>query len=222
MTSIDSRVPATTSVAHDTETHPATHIAPHGHQASLKDGLAFVNTLEFDRGRVIEHLPDVATSLVWFHDHALLHVETLAAETDRLAADGAASERTLKRVHRVRAAIRELLVATVDRRPPGSRELDEMNKALRFHYVTYLVPAPDGVSLDHKHEGRSGRGCPGAAGRVGRTRADPGPPGATAGVRERGVPLDLPGHLALGQAQVVRHAHLRQQGEGRSASAATT
>ena len=28
-----------------------------------------------------------------------------------------------------------------------------MNKALRFHYVTYLVPAPDGVSLDHKHEG---------------------------------------------------------------------
>ncbi len=28
-----------------------------------------------------------------------------------------------------------------------------MNRALRFHYVTYLVPAPDGVSLDHKHEG---------------------------------------------------------------------
>lgn len=134
-------------------THITTSIAPHGHQASLKDGLAFVNTLEFDRGRVIEHLPDVATSLVWFHDHSLLHVETLAAETERLLADDVAAERTLKRVHRVRAAIRELLVATVDRRPPGTRELDEMNKALRFHYVTYLVPAPDGVSLDHKHEG---------------------------------------------------------------------
>jgi len=153
MTSLDSRVEPDAPVATHIATHPATDFAPHGHQASLKDGLGFVNTLEFDRGRVIEHLPDVATSLLWFHDHSLLHVETLAAETDRFLADDAASDRTLRRVHRVRAAIRELLVATVDRRPPGSRELDEMNKALRFHYVTYLVPAPDGVSLDHKHEG---------------------------------------------------------------------
>ena len=37
-------------------------------------------------------------------------------------------------------------------RPP-SAALDEVNRALRFHYVTYLVPAPDGVSLDHSHEG---------------------------------------------------------------------
>lgn len=130
-----------------------TDIAPHGHQASLKDGLAFVNTLEFDRGRVIERLPDVATALVWFHDHGLLHAETLAGEAERLIGDEGAAERTLKRTHRVRGAIRELLVATVERRPPGTRELDEMNKALRFHYVTYLVPARDGVSLDHKHEG---------------------------------------------------------------------
>lgn len=149
MTDIETRAAAITPAP----THITTNIAPHGHQASLKDGLAFVNTLEFDRGRVIEHLPDVETSLDWFHDHSLLHAETLAAETGRLLTDDVAAERTLKRVHRVRAAIRELLVATVDRRPPGTRELDEMNKALRFHYVTYLVPAPDGVSLDHKHEG---------------------------------------------------------------------
>lgn len=132
---------------------PTPHVGPHGHQASLKDGLAFVNSLEFDRGKVIEHLPTVAAALTWFHEHALLHAETLAAETARFGLDHVAAERTLKRVHRVRAAIRELLAATVDRRPPGTRELDEMNKALRFHYVTYLVPAPDGVSLDHKHEG---------------------------------------------------------------------
>jgi len=149
MTDIDPHVAATTLAP----THTVADIAPHGHQASLKDGLAFVNTLEFDRGRVIERLPDVATALMWFHDHSLLHAETLSSETERLLADEVAAERTLKRSHRVRAAIRELLVATVERRPPGSRELDEMNKALRFHYVTYLVPAPDGVSLDHKHEG---------------------------------------------------------------------
>jgi predicted RNA-binding Zn ribbon-like protein len=53
----------------------------------------------------------------------------------------------------VRAAIRELLVASVERRPPAERSLAEVNRALRFHYVTYLVPAPDGVSLDHRHEG---------------------------------------------------------------------
>jgi predicted RNA-binding Zn ribbon-like protein len=132
---------------------PAPHHQPHGHQASLKDGLAFVNTLEFDRGKVIERLPGVITALLWFRDHSLLHEETLAGETHRFTADEAAGERTLRRVHRVRSAIRELLVATVERRPPGARELDEMNRALRFHYVTYLVPAPDGVSLDHKHEG---------------------------------------------------------------------
>jgi len=129
------------------------HHAPHGHQASLKDGLAFVNTLEFHRGKVVEHLPSATTALRWFRDHELLHEETLDALTERFTTDVAIGERSIRRVHRVRAAIRELLVGTVEGRPPGTRELDEMNRALRFHYVTYLVPAPDGVSLDHKHEG---------------------------------------------------------------------
>ncbi len=129
------------------------HHAPHGHQASLKDGLAFVNTLEHVRGKVVEHLPTPVACLRWLFEHELLHEETLVAESARFVADPGPGERALRRVHRVRAAIRELLVATVDGRPPGARELDEMNRALRFHYVTYLVPAPDGVSLDHKHEG---------------------------------------------------------------------
>ncbi len=132
---------------------PVVHHAPHGHQASLKDGLGFVNTLEFARGRVVEHLETATAALAWFHEHALLHAETLETESRRFEADGVAAERTLRRVHRVRAAIRELLVATVEGRPPGGRQLADMNRALRFHYVTYLVPAPDGVSLDHKHEG---------------------------------------------------------------------
>lgn len=132
---------------------PTAHPTPHGHQASLKDGLAFVNTLEFDRGRTKEHLPTPASGLAWFHDHGLLHADTLGAMTQHYDADPTVGERALRRVHRVRAAIRELLVATVEGRSPGARELEEVNRALRFHYVTYLVPAPDGVSLDHKHEG---------------------------------------------------------------------
>ena len=57
------------------------------------------------------------------------------------------------RVRRVRDAMRELADAAVERRPADKRQVDEVNRALRTHYVTYLVPGPDGVSLDHRHEG---------------------------------------------------------------------
>ncbi len=132
--------------------HPS-HATPHGHQASLKDGLAFVNTLQFDRGQVTEHLPTAEVALAWLFDHSLLHSETRDDLVARLAGEPATEARVLRRIGRVRAAIRELLVASVDRRPPGTRALGEVNRALRVHYVTYLLPAPDGVSLDHRHEG---------------------------------------------------------------------
>ena len=140
------------TTAPDASAH-AGHAAPHGHQASLKDGLAFVNTLEYDRGRVKEHLPTLDLALAWLFDHDLLHREMREDLTARLAGDPTAEERVLRRIGRVRAAIRELLVASVEHRPPADRSLGEVNRALRFHYVTYLVPAPDGVSLDHRHEG---------------------------------------------------------------------
>jgi predicted RNA-binding Zn ribbon-like protein len=128
-------------------------IAPHGHQASFKDGLAFVNTLEFSRGREVEHLPTLEGALGWLYDHRLLHLETRNELVARMRSDSAAETRVLGRIGKVRAALRELLVASVERRPPGQRVLAEVNRALRFHYVTYLVPAPDGVSLDHAHAG---------------------------------------------------------------------
>jgi predicted RNA-binding Zn ribbon-like protein len=129
------------------------HATPHGHQASLKDALAFVNTLEIVRGREVEHLPDVPAVLDWLADHSLLHADMRESHVTRLAADPDGSARVMRRIGRVRAAIRELVESTVDARPPAERSLAEVNRALRFHYVTYLVPAPDGVSLDHKHEG---------------------------------------------------------------------
>lgn len=129
------------------------HAAPHGHQASLKDGLAFVNSLEFDRGQVKEHLPTAEVALAWLYDHSLLHRETRDELLGRLAGDPTAEARVLRRIGRVRAAIRELLVASVDQRPPSAGALGEVNRALRVRYVTYLLPAPDGVSLDHRHEG---------------------------------------------------------------------
>jgi predicted RNA-binding Zn ribbon-like protein len=128
-------------------------LVPHGHQVDISTGLAFVNTLEYERGQPIDHLDSYATALHWFREHDLLHADMLETELarDRLDPDG--GQRTLARIGRVRAAMRELTDATVERRPPGQRDLDEINRALRTHYTWYLVPAHDGVSLDHRHEG---------------------------------------------------------------------
>src|SRR5207253_2813605 len=56
-------------------------------------------------------------------------------------------------LRRVRQAMRGVLEAAAARRAPDAGELDEINRALRTHYIYELVPATDGVSLDHRHQG---------------------------------------------------------------------
>lgn len=124
----------------------------HGHQASLADGLDFVNTLSYNKGEPHEHLTDGPTAVTWLQHHALLHKE-MADSILADAADAEGEERLLSRIRRVRAALRELLDAAVERRPPQNGALREVNRALRAPYVIELVPASDGVSLDHRHEG---------------------------------------------------------------------
>ncbi|MEP7360599.1 MAG: CGNR zinc finger domain-containing protein [Chloroflexota bacterium] len=124
----------------------------HGHQAALSDGLDFVNTLSYNKGEATERLTDAPTAVSWLQHHALLHQE-MADAILADAADGEGEERLLTRVRRVRDALRELLDAAVERRPPQSGALKEVNRALRAPYVIELVPAADGMSLDHRHEG---------------------------------------------------------------------
>lgn len=136
------------------EHHSAEHEdeGRHGHQASLGDGLDFVNTLSFDKDEMHEGLTDAPTAVSWLQSHALLHQEMAdAILADARDADG--EERLLSRIRRVRAALRELLDAAVEKRPPQNSALKEVNRALRAPYVIELVPAADGVSLDHRHEG---------------------------------------------------------------------
>jgi predicted RNA-binding Zn ribbon-like protein len=123
----------------------------HGHQASLGDALDFVNTLEYDKGLSDEHLTDVATAVLWLQEHALLHREMVGPLLERY--QGEDEDTLLQRIRRVRGALRELLDATVEERPPEGSALREVNKALRAQYLIELVPASDGVSLDHRHEG---------------------------------------------------------------------
>jgi predicted RNA-binding Zn ribbon-like protein len=125
----------------------------HGHQASLADGLDFVNTLEFSKGLPHEHLADAAVAVGWFQQHSLLHREAAENLLSDVGDDPQAGERLLARVQKTRGALRELLDAAVEKRPPADSALREVNKALRAQYIYELVPASDGVSLDHRHEG---------------------------------------------------------------------
>ena len=129
-----------------------THAAQHGHVAQLEDGLDFINTLDYDRGRWTDKLADAGAALRWLYEQGLMHEDALDAELVRAAGSRSAAERVVDRVHRVRGALRELVEATVERRPPDLGQLAEVNRALRTHYVYELVPAPDGVSMDHRHE----------------------------------------------------------------------
>jgi len=125
----------------------------HGHQATLDDGLDFINTLEHERGRSVEHLASMPAALEWLKGHDLLHEEAHDQLEEHFGQDEEGSQRALLRVHRVRAAMRELADASVERRTPEGRALDRVNRILRTPYSYYLVPSPDGVSLDHRHEG---------------------------------------------------------------------
>ena len=123
----------------------------HGHQASLGDALDFVNTLEYDKGVPDDYLKDVPTAVHWLQDHALLHREMV----DDLLTKYETEDGTplMNRIWRTREGLRELLDATVEHRRPSAGALREVNRALRAQYMIELVPASDGVSLDHRHEG---------------------------------------------------------------------
>ena len=136
-------------VAQDGHTHGD---GRHGHQASLEDALDFVNTLEYERGVPAERLPDVPSAVNWLQEHELLHREMVEPLLARYVDDDADSP-VLQRIRRVRGALRELLDATVERRPPEAAALREVNRALRAPYIIELVPAADGVSFEHRHEG---------------------------------------------------------------------
>lgn len=127
--------------------------ARHGHQASLDDGLEFVNTHEQEKGAWIDHLDSLESAIRWLADHELLHPQMVDAQLAQAADQPAAREQKLARIRAVRAALRELLDARVERRPPDEAALRTVNRSLRTQYVYQLVPAPDGLSMDHRHVG---------------------------------------------------------------------
>lgn len=129
------------------------HAHPHGHLAALDDGLAFVNTLAWRAGQPVDLLPSSQSALDWLYEHDLLHAVARDAIRTHHRASPEAAARDLARVQRLRSAMRELVEATVERRPPARTELAVINRTLRNRAVFELVVSPDGVSLGHRHEG---------------------------------------------------------------------
>jgi len=125
----------------------------HSHDIDIDAALDFIDTLDLERGDLVDHLKQPSDALHWLRDHGLVHPGPLDPALLRLTRRGAAAENGLARVREVRAALREIVDATVEQRPPARPALDTVNRAMRAHQRLVLVAGPDGVSLDHRHVG---------------------------------------------------------------------
>src|SRR3954470_8265342 len=94
---------------------------PHGHQVDLETGLAFINTLEYQKGEPVDHLDSPRETVRWLFANDLLHRYMVKAELERVEQDPEGAERMVARVRRVRDAMRELANAAVERRPADKR-----------------------------------------------------------------------------------------------------
>ncbi|HYM49146.1 MAG TPA: CGNR zinc finger domain-containing protein [Candidatus Limnocylindrales bacterium] len=135
-----------------------------GHLARLDDGLDFVNTLHFSgshkhtdldrpKGPTHDHLRTPVDALDFLVEHDLLHASARDGLVERYRLAPEEGEHVLGRLRRLRQAMRGILETTVQRQPPSLGDLNEVNRAMRTHYVYELVPGPDGVSLEHRHQG---------------------------------------------------------------------
>jgi predicted RNA-binding Zn ribbon-like protein len=118
----------------------------HDHAAALTDTLAFINTFELDHvtGEPHEHLVKVGDVERWFTARGLMH--PIGSEAMEPAA-------VLRRVHALRAALREVAEAVVEERSARPDALAEVNRALGARAIVELIPTPDGIGVGHRHIG---------------------------------------------------------------------
>ena len=124
---------------------------PHGH-AHYADVAAFmdlVNSLEFDDGVEIEHLPTATAATEFFVRRNLAHAESLT----QAAGDERAAERRLARLRAVRTAAREVYDAVVEDRDADQTAIDRLNEALRHRPLVELTAGSGGCGVGHRHVG---------------------------------------------------------------------
>jgi predicted RNA-binding Zn ribbon-like protein len=125
----------------------------HAHDVDLEDTIDFLNTDDTENGFPVDKIPTLDTALAWFVERGVIHTEG----ADRVRAQASVAPplmaRELARVHGVRSALREVAQAIAEERAPQTSALDTINRALHARQVIELVPAPDGVMVDHRHVG---------------------------------------------------------------------
>jgi predicted RNA-binding Zn ribbon-like protein len=132
---------------------PDTAQRGHAHDVDLEDTFDFLNTEDTDSGFPVERLPTLDDALTWFVDRGVIHLEGANRVRAQAAGNEAGMGRDLARVHALRSAMREVALAISEQRAPDVGSLDTINRALHARQVIELVPAPDGVSVDHRHVG---------------------------------------------------------------------
>jgi predicted RNA-binding Zn ribbon-like protein len=125
----------------------------HAHGVDLEATFDFLNTDDTDNGFPIEKLPDLDAALNWFVDRGVIHREGADRAHAKVATDPEAARKDLDRVHGVRGALRDVAEAIAEKRAPRVGALQTVNRALHARQVIELVPAPDGVNVDHRHIG---------------------------------------------------------------------
>lgn len=115
----------------------------HDHHIGLDAALDFINTLDLDDGRLIEHLNEPADAANWFADHGLIHAE---ARSNWTGAD-------LERVRHVRRALRDVVDAVVEDRRPERASVDLVNATLEARQPARLELAGTNIRIAHRHAG---------------------------------------------------------------------
>jgi predicted RNA-binding Zn ribbon-like protein len=125
----------------------------HGHAVDLDDTFDFLNTKNLDDGFAVDHLTGFDDAIRWFVERDVLHAETAERLRADVTAKPASATPALKHVRAVRDALREIADAVVQRRPPTTRAIDRVNRALHARQIIELAPSADGVIVGHEHVG---------------------------------------------------------------------
>ena len=125
----------------------------HVHGVDLEDTFDFLNTIDTENGFRVDHIPTLDAALSWFVDHGAIHIEAANRVRAQVGAQEHVMARDIVRIHAVREALREVAQAIAEERVPQTGSLDTINRALHARQVIELVPASDGVKVDHRHVG---------------------------------------------------------------------
>jgi predicted RNA-binding Zn ribbon-like protein len=125
----------------------------HAHGVDLEATFDFLNTADTENGFPLEKLPRLEDALDWFVQQGVIHREGADRVCARIEAQPEAAAKQLDHVHEVRDALREVAEAITEKRAPKASALQTVNKALHARQVIELVPATDGVNVDHRHVG---------------------------------------------------------------------